>query len=157
MSIDALLQAAEFLERRERGEFCWNFVRFCLRIHVNMAEFLVTLCCSPGSADFFTVFRLYFQKQNMDTLHHYLCRMISNQWRRGQKRKNLTGAGKTSHLKFSYHFLRCKQRRNSCSLRERVKIWLLERQDLETAVSTCCERPPPNLPSLMSTVRFHCS
>ena len=46
MSIAALLQAAEYLERRERGEFGRVFIRTKeLEIHVNMAP----IVSSPGN------------------------------------------------------------------------------------------------------------
>lgn len=74
MSIAALLQAAEYLERRERGEFG------CVLVVILESESTSTwLPCQLAwkSADFDALMIFLLQRPNMDTHQHCPCQMIS--------------------------------------------------------------------------------
>lgn len=74
MSIDALLQAAEYLERRERGEYGLVAV---IQEPESTSTWLPCQLLAWKSADFDALLIFLLQKRNMDTHQHCQCQMIS--------------------------------------------------------------------------------
>jgi len=90
MSIAALLQAAEYLERRERGEF--GRVVVVILESQSTSTWLPCQLLAWKSADFDALLIFLLQRPNMDTHQHCLCQMISEVWK-DQRQKNLREAG----------------------------------------------------------------
>jgi hypothetical protein len=75
MSIDALLQAAEYLERRERGES--GLVVAVIQEPQSTSTWLPCQLLAWKSADFDALLIFLLQRLNMDTHQHCQCQMIS--------------------------------------------------------------------------------
>lgn len=75
MSIAALLQAAEYLERRERGEF--GLVLAVIMESQSTSTWLPCQLLAWKSADFDALLMFLLQRRNMVTHRHCQCQMIS--------------------------------------------------------------------------------
>lgn len=104
MSIAALLQAAEYIERRDRGEFREYPSILCIGFYTS--TWPPSIFVMQESADFDGLVYFCLQKLSMDTLRLYRFRMISGAWSRGPSRKSHMEAGKSlrRELPFIWHF-----------------------------------------------------